>query len=118
MLLISALVEPVADLLAPAGDEARAAVVIAQQVVPKRQPVLRVVHVALQQGLDERHVWPVWILLKRRQFLLRRQQADEIEMRPAQETARRIGGLSAGPCSGCDQSDARALRLRQHDLAR
>ena len=47
-------VEPAADLLAPAVDEARAFVVVAQQVVPERQPMVRVVLPVGEQRPDER----------------------------------------------------------------
>ena len=43
------LIKPLRDLLPPAGNEARPGVVVPQQIIPKRQPVLGVLDVARQQ---------------------------------------------------------------------
>src|SRR5439155_1261310 len=46
-------VEPAGDLLAPAIDVTRAAIIVAQGVVPERQPMLGVTAVVRQQAPDQ-----------------------------------------------------------------
>ena len=74
-------VKPAGDLLAAAVDEAGAGVVVAQDVVPKRQPMFRVRLAVIEQPADQR---PAFVLRvagdERVQFRHRRQQADGVEI--------------------------------------
>ena len=45
--VVNRLIEPAADLLATASDEARAAIVVAQQIIPEGQPVYGIVIFAI-----------------------------------------------------------------------
>jgi hypothetical protein len=80
-------VEPLGDLRAPAGDEAGAGVVVAEQVVPERQPVLGVSRVVREQVTHELRA-----LVRRlvgeelRQRLRLGQQAHEVEVRATGES--------------------------------
>ena len=54
MFSYSAVIQPRRDLLAPAVDVARALVVVAQQIVPERQPVRRVAPFVIEQPPHQR----------------------------------------------------------------
>ena len=85
------LVQPGGDLLAAAVDVAGAGVVVAQQVVPERQPVVGVGDAVVEQAADQRaSLVRVGVGDERFDGRRRRQQADEIEASAADE--RRVVG--------------------------
>jgi len=82
------LIEPVRNLLAAAIDEARAFVVVAEQVVPKREPVLGVIAFVREQPAHELRAFVGRAVAQKFvELLRRRQQADEVEVGAARESA-------------------------------
>ena len=80
--------QPPADLFTPAVDKARAFVVIAQQVIPKREPVVRVAaFVPEQRGHEFRAFVRGGVGEKGVELFRRREQADDIEMHTPRKRA-------------------------------
>ena len=80
--------EPLTDLPAPPRDEAGAAIVVPQEIVPEAEPVFGVVRIAREQGVDE--AGPLigrGILQEGRDLLGGGQQADQVELGAAEEGA-------------------------------
>ena len=79
-------IKPLGDLLAPAGDETGAGVVVAEKVVPEREPVLGVGRVVGEERAHERGAFVCGLVgEKLRERFRLRQQADEVEVRAAGE---------------------------------
>ena len=81
------LIQPVRDLLPPTVDVTRAHIVIAQQIIPHRQPVLRVVHVPRKHRRD--HLRALVRTAIRQEALhhrRRRGQSDQVQVHPAQKS--------------------------------
>ena len=116
-------VEPGGDLLAAAVDVAGAGVVVAQQVVPEREPVVGVRPIFVQQ-LTDRVVARVRSGIHHENVKLRRrrQQADQVEMDAAQEgrVIDKRGGLDLVPgVIGVDDAvDRMPIAGRWHYAAR
>ena len=80
--------EPAGDLLAAAGDEARAGVVVSQEVVPERHPVFGVGDAVVEQFADEpAPLGRIRIGDERLDAVGGRQEADKVEARAADERA-------------------------------
>ena len=90
--LLQRVVKPAAHLGAAAGDEAGAGVVVAEEVVPESEPVIGVVEVAGEEGINEFGAFVrVFVRKKGARFFRSREQADEIEVDAAEE-----GGVVRG----------------------
>ncbi len=81
-------VEPLADLRASACDEAGAAVVVAEEIVPEGEPVLGVVDIAREQGIDQSGALVRrWVVEEGRPFVGCGKEADEIEVGAPEKSA-------------------------------
>ena len=96
--------QPRRDLPAAPGDEARAGVIVAEQVVPKRHPVLGVRHAVVQELAHEQGTLArISIRDERGDTVGVRQQADQVEARAPDEgviVAAWGGGVAAGRLVG------------------
>ena len=96
LVLVERGVEPRGNLLAPTVDVARALVIISQQVVPERQPMLGVTAVVGEQTRDKLLAFVSALVAEELLDLLRRrEQADDVEIDAAGEGAviDRLAGL-------------------------
>ena len=79
-------IEPLGDLLSPAGDKAGAGIIVAEQVVPKREPMLGVGGVIREQLAHEPRAFVRRRVAEKFPERLRlRQQAEEIKVRAARK---------------------------------
>ena len=117
--------EPLGDLLAATVDVARAAIIVPQKIIPKRQPVLGVTLVVAEKFADELLAFvPAAIGNKGVEFRRLGQEADEIQVSPSRKHPVIHAAAYADLVRlevGCEQRVDRVLadfRFGQDDLGR